>query len=65
MYLCRFAEVDGIKSIAMALERTCATVASKLDEPNRKGLVEKYKRAYNEWRSRGWKELSANDYLPS
>ncbi|NKQ20638.1 DNA-entry nuclease [Brevibacillus laterosporus] len=46
-YLCRFYEFDHMRTIAFALGRTEATVASKVDLLRQEGMFEYYKRSWN------------------
>jgi len=43
VYLCKYADADGLKSVSLALGRTYKSVAQKLKTLKKEGLYEQYK----------------------
>lgn len=48
-YLCKYAEIDGLKKIALALGRTETTVGEKISQLRRNGKYEYYKNLNRYW----------------
>jgi hypothetical protein len=48
-YLCKFYEIDHVRSIGFALGRTEHTLRSKVDYLKKKGLYEHYKNLSRHW----------------
>lgn len=48
-YLCKYYEIDGRDTIAMALGKTPSTVAAKVTQLRKRGLIEHYKQLNEYW----------------
>lgn len=48
-YLCKYIDIDGVRSISMALGKTQMTVNSKLTELKKKKLFDHYKNLNKHW----------------
>ncbi|WP_052523802.1 hypothetical protein [Geobacillus kaustophilus] len=48
-YLCKFYEIDGPKSISLALGKTERTIRTKVDQLKKRGLYEYYKNLNKYW----------------
>lgn len=45
-YICTFAEYDGLRSLSFAIGRTEKTIASKLSDLRKAGLLDYYRKEY-------------------